>query len=186
MLTTFNVIDNIFNAICSATESIFGWSGDDKCIRDWNRLIEPKLEKFLKGEHITPDGKYVVQRGGKKLHLSADRPMAASAAGAYNQTHESGMIFQDGVKRHILTAPYQSWFRFSFGEFWERRHLDAEYEKRYEEVKKELIEKKFLKRTSPQYEQEEAFKMNGYGDEWRNWERFVFFGDKGKTSVVCV
>ena len=84
-LTSFNVVDNIFKSICSATEGIFGWSGDDKAIRDWNRQIEPQLEKFVKGQHITPDAKYVIPRSGEKLHTSADRPMIASCAGSYDQ-----------------------------------------------------------------------------------------------------
>lgn len=173
-MTSFNVLDNIFKCIVSATEGIFGWSGDDKAIRDWNRQIEPQLEKFLKGEHVTPDAKFVIPRSGHQLHCSADRPMVASISGCYDQLQENSLIHQDGVRRHVLTAPFQSWFRFSFNEYWDRRDMEKKYVERKEEVLKSLIEEKKLKRSSPLYLQEQVFKENGYGDDWRNWERFVF------------
>ena len=77
------------------------------------------------------------------------------------------------MRRHILTAPYQSWFRFTYEEYWDRRDLDKEYTEKKEQTRRRLIEEGLLTKKTPLYKQEEIFKENGYGDDWRDWERYV-------------
>lgn len=173
VFTSFNETDNVMQyGETTETESIFGWSGDDKDIRDWIQIIEPELEEFIEDEYVSCSGSYIVPRSSDKLHLSADRPMANSVGGSFSQLHENSLLFQDGVKRHVLTAPYQSRPRFSFRQFWERRDLSKEYEKTFEEIKRQLIEAGELKSGATLPQIEEAFKRHGYGDDWRNWEWF--------------
>ena len=138
---SFNETDNVMKHAKTRVEALFGWSGDDTAIREWYSVLAPEFENFLDDDYISPDGAYRIPKQGSHVHLSADRPMLNSLMGAFACTQENCLGYQDAVKRHIMTAPYQSRPVFDGRAIWERRIEGIKAEKNMKKCVRNWVRK---------------------------------------------